>query len=367
MTRTVPSTRVGGAGVESRPFGVAPDGAAVHEYTLTNARGTTLRFLTLGGIITALRVPDRDGVRADVVLGHDTLDDYLRDPDFQGALVGRFANRIAGARFVLDGREYTLTRNEGANQLHGGPSGFHRAVWHAEPFTRDDAVGVVLTHRFPDGSDGYPGALTVRVTYTLGGDDAFAVDYHAETDAATPVNFTQHFYVNLAGHDAGDAMSHELTLHASRFVPVDTALIPTGDLRDVAGTPFDFRTPHTLAERLGADHEQLRIGGGYDHSFALDRAPGGAGLVHAARLREPTSGRTMDIHTTEPAVQLYSGNQLGAGPARKGADAAYAPRTGVALETQHFPDSPNRPEFPSTILRPGEVFHSRSVYRFSVT
>jgi aldose 1-epimerase len=357
----------GRAGIASRRFGVAPGGAPVDEYTLTNARGTSARCLTLGGIVVSLSTADRDGAMADVVLGYDTLDDYLTDRRFLGALVGRYANRIAGARFSLDGREHEVLRNAGAHHLHGGAGGFHRAVWSAEPFARDGDVGVVLRHVSPDGEEGFPGTLAVRVTYTLTADDALAIDYQAESDRATPVNFTQHLYVNLAGHDAGSVLGHELTVHASRFAPVDASLIPTGELRPVAGTPFDFTTPTTLGARLGADDEQLRRGGGYDHSFAIEGGrTGGDGTRHAARLRDPSSGRTLDVHTTEPAVQVYTGNALGDGPPGKGGH-AYGPHDGVALETQHFPDSPNQPQFPSTILRPGDVFRARSVYRFSAS
>ncbi|HEX5830159.1 MAG TPA: aldose epimerase family protein, partial [Gemmatimonadaceae bacterium] len=264
--------------------------------------------------------------------------------------------------FTLDGVAYTLARNDGPNHLHGGPGGFHRAVWDAEPFVDARGAGVVLSHTSPAGDEGYPGTLAVRVTYTLTTGGALVLDYHAATDAPTVVSLTQHVTVNLAGHGVRDVLDHELTLGASRFTPVDATLIPTGELRDVGGTPFDFRAPTAIGERIDDADEQLRRGGGYDHNFVLDRAAG-AGLAFAARLREPVSGRSMDVHTTEPGIQLYTGNAMDGGRIGK-QGRAYARHSGVALETQHFPDSPNQPCFPSTVLRPGETYASRTEYRF---
>jgi aldose 1-epimerase len=353
------------AGVQREPFGTAPNGQPVDAYTLTNEGGLELRFLTYGGVIQCLLAPDRDGALADVVLGYDTLDDYAADPRFLGALVGRYANRIARARFALDGGEFRLEANDGDNHLHGGAHGFHQAVWSARPFADTRGVGAVLHHVSPHGEGGYPGTLDAHVRYTLTHDDALIVDYHAATDRATPVNLTNHTYFNLAGHDAGDVCGHELTVAASRYTPVDARLIPTGELLPVAGTPFDFRTPRAIGERIDATDAQLEFGDGYDHNLVLDRDAGGPGLVYAARLHEPGSGRTVEIFTTEPGLQLYSGNAIVGGPRGKGGH-DYVRRAGVALETQHFPDSPNQPSFPSTILRPGAVFASRTVYRFSV-
>lgn len=347
------------------PFGTLPDGRTVERFTLTNARGTTLAVLSLGGILQALHVAGGDGARADVLLGYDTLDGYLADRRFLGALIGRYANRIGQARFTLDGATHVLPANHGPNHLHGGPHGFHTAVWEVEPFARPGAVGLVLRHVSPDGDAGYPGTLAVRVTYTLDDADVLAVDYHATTDRATPVGLTQHAYWNLAGHAAGDVGGHVLTVAASRMTPVDAGLIPTGALRDVAGTPFDFRTPAPIGARWDAADEQLARGQGYDHNFALD-AGASRTPAFAARLHEPASGRVLEVHTTEPGLQLYSGNVLaGGGPPGKGGH-AYGRRTGLCLETQPFPDAPNRPEFPSAIVRPGVPFVSRTEFRLGV-
>jgi len=347
--------------IEREPFGAMPDGRMVERLTLRNARGMEVSFIAHGGAITSILVPDRDGVMADVVLGYRTLDEYLRDRVWLGPLIGRYANRIAGGRFTLDGRDYHLPRNDGPNHLHGGPRGFDHVLWDVDPLP--DAAGAVLTHTSPAGAEGYPGTLAVRVTYTLTDADELSVDYHATTDAPTPVSLTQHSYFNLAGEGSGDVLAHELTLNASRITPVDECVIPTGELRPVAGTPFDFTTPTALGARIDAGDEQLRITGGYDHNFVLDRA--GDGLELAARLHDPASGRVLEIHTTEPGIQLYTGNALDRTIIGK-SGRPYARRTGVALETQHFPDSPNQPRLPSTILRPGETYRSRTVYRFGV-
>ena len=355
------------AGVRCVPFGTTTDGRDVDLYTLTNAHALSLSFLTLGGIIVSLRVPDRDGALADIVLGHDTLADYEADPRYFGALIGRYANRIPGGRFEIDGAEYRVETNNGTSHLHGGPGGFHAAVWRAEAFADDDGVGAALHHVSPDGDEGYPGTLAVRVRYTLTHDDALVVDYRATTDRATPVNLTQHTYFNLAGHDAGDVGAHVLTLHASRYTPVNDALIPTGELASVAGTPFDFTSPHVIGARVGDDDVQLARGDGYDHNFVIDNFVtdgDAAALRDAARLYDPATGRVLDVLTTEPGIQVYAGGGLAAGPPGKGGR-PYGRRGGVALETQHFPDSPNQPCFPSTILRPGEAYTSRTVFRFS--
>ena len=334
----------------------------MNAFTLTNARGMEVRFIARGGIIVSMRVPDRAGVLADVTPGYDAVEDYSGDPRYLGALIGRYANRIARGRFTLDGVTHELARNEGENQLHGGPGGFHQAIWDVEliPERRE----ALLRHRSESGDQGYPGALDVRVTYSLTDANEFIVDYGASTEAPTPVNFTQHAYFNLAGHDTGDILGHELTLNSSAFTPVDGALIPTGEIRPVAGTPFDFRSPRLIGERIAEDDEQLAVGRGYDHNFVIDRR-GDAGLVLAARLHDPGSGRVLEILTTEPGIQFYSGSGFANGPRGKGGH-GYVRAGALALETQHFPDSPNHPGFPSTILRPGEQFRSRTVYRFSV-
>ena len=340
------------------------DGTPVELLTLTNASGMEVRAISYGAIIRSIRVPDRDGRPGDVVLGHDSLDGYVHRSRYFGAVVGRFGSRIAKGRFTLDGTTFQLTTNNGANHLHGGVKGFDKRVWTAEPFERGGDTGVVLSYKSLDGEEGYPGTADVRVTYTLRSDDALVIDYEASTDKATPINLTQHTYFNLAGQAGGDVLGHELTVNASSFVPVDDAQIPTGEIASVAETPFDFRTPHAIGERIDADHEQIRHGGGYDHNFAIDRR--GNGLARAALLVEPRTGRTLAVETTEPGLQVYSGNKLDGTMVGK-SGRPYERRSGLCLETQHFPDSPNQPNFPTTILRPGERFASRTVFAFGVT
>jgi aldose 1-epimerase len=345
-------------------FGVTPLGEPVEQIELANASGVRMSVLSYGGVIRTLHVPDRHGQLADVTLGYDTLDGYLTDQAYLGALVGRVANRIRAGRMTVNGRPLTLAQNADGNHLHGGVRGFDKAVWTMEPFERDGAAGVVLTHVSPDGDEGYPGTLHAQVTYTLDDTDRLRVDYLATTDAVTPVNLTQHAYFNLHGAGIGDVLDHELTLPATRFTPVDDALIPTGELRAVQGTPFDFTTPHAIGERIGEADEQLRLARGYDHNFVVDRdAPDELAL--AARLTEPVSGRGVDVYTTEPGIQLYSGNFLDGRAIGKGGH-AYRFRTGLALETQHFPDAPNHPDFPSIMLRPGEEYRTSTVYHFVV-
>ncbi|MEO5818059.1 MAG: aldose epimerase family protein [Gemmatimonadaceae bacterium] len=343
------------------PFGIAPDGRTVEIHTLSNATGMEVCFLSLGGIIVSVKVPDRDGVHVDVTPGYDTLDDYLADADYFGALIGRYANRIAGGRFSLDGTDHTLTPNDGTNLLHGGTHGFHRALWTVDTFARDCSVGAVLTYTSPSGEEGFPGTLSVRVTYTLTDTNELWFDYAATTDAATPVNLTQHLYFNLAGHAAGDILDHQLTLFASCYLPVNDQIIPTGQLCPVEGTPFDFRHERTIGAEMHPRDALLPIDG-YDHSFVLDDNEATTTRV-AARLYEPASGRQLEIETTEPGLQFYSGDQLGNGTSGKNGR-PYVRHGALALETQHFPNSPNEPSFPSTILRPGEKYASRTVYRF---
>jgi aldose 1-epimerase len=340
-------------------FGVTPLGVPVEAFTLSSSSGIRVRFISLGGIIQSIEVPDRNGVVDDVALGYDTLDRYLADKSYLGAIVGRYANRIAKGRFTLDGCQYRLATNDGANHLHGGPGGFHRVLWNVTPFRREGHDCARLEYTSNSGEEGYPGRLTARVTYSLGNDGELAVEYRAAADEATPVNLTQHTYFNLAGHDRGDILDHELTVNALHFTPVDETLIPTGETRSVSGTPFDFTTPCRIGDRIDGDDEQLRRGGGYDHNFVLQRGSG-----FAARVYDPQSGRVLEVGTTEPGMQIYSGNSLPERMQGKGGG-AYRRRGGIALETQHFPDSPNQPDFPSTILRPGEELRSRTVYRFS--
>jgi aldose 1-epimerase len=349
------------------PFGTTADGKPVELFTLTNARGVEVRLTNYGGIITSLKTPDRSGRFDDIVLGYDSLNGYLHNSPYFGAIVGRYGNRIAKGRFTLDGTTYRLAVNNGPNSLHGGIRGFDKVVWTAEPFRSNGIEGVVLEYTSADGEEGYPGTLRARVTYTLTDDNRLIVDYQATSDKPTPVNLTQHSYWNLAGDGSRDILAHVLTINADSMTPVDTTLIPTGEISTVAGTPFDFRTPMPIGARIDQrQNTQIRYGGGYDHNFVLNR--GGAAvdsLVHAAHVAEPSTGRTLDIFTTEPGIQFYSGNFLD-GTITGKAGHIYKYRYGLALETQHYPDSPNHPNFPSTILRPGQQYRSRTVFAFGV-
>jgi aldose 1-epimerase len=349
-------------GVTRTSFGKTRDGRAVEIYTLTNAHGAEMRVITYGGIITSLKVPDRAGHFDDIVLGFDTLDGYLKDPPYFGAIVGRYGNRIAKGQFTLDGKTYKLATNNGPNHLHGGVKGFDKVLWNAVPGDTADGVSVTLTRTSPDGEEGYPGNLQATVRYTLTDKNELAIDYRATTDKATPVNLTQHSYFNLAA-DSGDILGHELTIHGSRYTPVDDTLIPTGELAPVQGTPFDFQQAAAIGARIGADNVQLKNGRGYDHNWVLNRT--GAGLQPAARLVDPKSGRTLEVATTEPGLQFYSGNFLDGSITGKGGR-VYKHRTGLCLETQHFPDSPNHPSFPSAILQPGQTYSSKTVFTFGV-
>jgi aldose 1-epimerase len=352
------------ATVTREPFGHLSDGTEVDAFTFTNGNGVVVRAITYGGIITSLRVPDSSGRLDDVVLGYDNLAGYVENNPYFGAIIGRYGNRIAGGRFTLDGKTYTLATNNGPNHLHGGVKGFDKVVWDAEPFENGDSVGVVFSYTSPDGEEGYPGNLDVRVTYTLTADDELVFDYYAVTDEPTPVNLTQHSYFNLAGDGSGDILDHQLMINADYFTPVDSTLIPTGEIEPVAGTPFDFRTPTAIGARIDQDDDQLSNGLGYDHNFVLAR--GDSAMKHAARVFEPQTGRVMDVYTTEPGLQFYSGNFLDGSITGKGGH-VYRYRNGFCLETQHFPDSPNKPQFPSTILRPGKEYRSRTSYVFSVS
>lgn len=352
--------------VTRAPFGAMPDGTPIEIFTLTNSTGMEIRAINYGAIIVSIKVPDRAGRFDDVVNGHDTLEGYLTRSRFFGAVVGRYSNRIANGRFTLDGTDYVLAVNNGPNHLHGGTKGFDKVVW----TVKDDAVGagsreaaVAFSRVSPDGEEGYPGNLAVRISYLLGDENELLVVYEASTDKPTPVNLTQHSYFNLAGHRAKDILGHLLTVNADRYTPVDTTQIPTGALAPVTGTPFDFRSPTPIGARIDQPHEQLRIGGGYDHNFVLNRQ--GNGLSLAARLADPVSGRILEVRTTEPGLQVATANRLDGTIVGKGG-AVYGRRSGVCLETQHFPDSPNQPSFPSTTLRPGGRFESRTVFKFGV-
>jgi aldose 1-epimerase len=348
--------------IKKQAFGTTRDGKPVDLYTLTNPHGLEVRAMTYGGIIVSLRAPDQQGQLDDVVLGYEKLDDYLKSSPYFGAIIGRYGNRIAKGRFTLDGKAYTLATNDGPNSLHGGLKGFDKVVWQAAPFEKKGEVGVIFKYTSPDGEEGYPGTLKVTVTYTLNDQNELIFEYHATTDKATPVNLTNHAYFNLAGDGKRDILGHLLMLNADRFTPVDKTLIPTGELRPVQGTPFDFTQPTAIGARIDQKDEQLIFGKGYDHNFVIHRT--GSGLALAARVQEPTTGRVMEVLTTEPGIQFYSGNFLDGTLTGKGGH-VYQHRYGFCLETQHYPDSPNQPNFPSTILRPGQTYHSKTVYRFS--
>ena len=343
------------------PWGKTAAGEAVELYTLTNAKGAEAKITTYGGIVVSLKVPDRAGAMGDVVLGFDNLDSYLQQPPppYFGALIGRYGNRIGKAKFTLNGIEYTLAKNNGENHLHGGRRGFDKVVWNAKG---GPGESLELNYLSKDGEEGYPGNLSATVTYTWTDNNELKIDYIATTDKDTVVNLTNHSYFNLAGQGEGDILSHQVTIQAEKFTPVDKGLIPTGELKSVAGTPFDFRSPKAIGERIDLKEEQLELGHGYDHNFVLSN-PGG-GPQQAAKVTEAKSGRVMEVLTTEPGLQFYTGNFLDGTIHGKGGK-VYGRRAAFCMETQHFPDSPNKPDFPSTVLKPGGRYQTTTVYRFS--
>jgi aldose 1-epimerase len=346
------------------PFGCLASGEEVTLCTLRAENGLCVSITNYGGAITSAWTPDRDGVLGDVVLGYDTLDEYLSGRSYFGAAIGRFGNRLNRGKFTLDGTEYSLAVNDGRHHLHGGPGGFDKVLWQIAPTRSDEDARLTLTYFSRNGEEGYPGNLQVAVTYSLPTPNTLEIHYRAETDKPTPINLTNHSYFNLAGHSATDILGHELMLFAELFTPVDAGLIPTGEMQEVARTPFDFRHPRRIGDRINANDEQIRYARGYDHNFVIVHQ--GGGLQNAARVRDPGSGRTLEVLTSEPGCQFYSGNFLdGSEKGKGGASCQY--RAGFCLETQHFPDSPNHPHFPSTILRPGEVFESTTLYRFTVS
>ena len=344
-------------------FGKTSDGREIDLYTLKNKNGVEVGIMNYGGTIASIRVPDRTGKFGDVALGFDSIDGYLKGHPFFGVVVGRYGNRIAKGRFKLNGVEYKLAANNGENHLHGGLQGFDKAVWAARDVSEGLLPRLELTYLSKDGEEGYPGNLSAVVVYSLTDANELRVDYSATTDKDTVVNLTNHTYFNLAGAGEGDILGHELTLYADRFTPVDKGLIPTGELRSVEGTPFDFRKPTPIGSRIEAKDQQLQFGGGYDHNFVLDS--GGGALALAARVDEPKTGRVLEVLTTEPGIQFYTGNFLDGTLTGKGGK-TYLKRYGLCLETQHFPDSPNQPKFPSTVLKPGGKYQTSTVYRFSV-
>ncbi|MEV1083826.1 galactose mutarotase [Streptomyces sp. NBC_00445] len=342
-------------------FGKLADGTKVHSWSLENG-GTRLKVLSYGGIVQSLEIPDRRGRYTNVSLGFDNIEDYVANSPYFGALIGRYGNRIAKGKFTLDGKSYQLSVNDGENSLHGGTKGFDKVVWNVEPFTKGSDVGLYLYYTSVDGEMGYPGTLKTKVTYTLTRRGDWRIDYEATTDKATVVNLTSHVYWNLAGESSGTIYDHELSIAASRYTPVDSGLIPTGELARVGGTPFDFRSTKTVGEDIRVAHQQLLYGKGIDHNWALDKGIT-ARPQHVATLRDPSSGRTMKIATTEPGLQFYSGNFLDGSFAGTGGS-IYRQGDALCLETQHFPDSPNQPSFPSTTLRPGQTYRSTTVHSF---
>ena len=364
LPATATMTFAGTAGhVLTAAFGRV-NGEAVEVFTLTNAAGIELRVMTYGAAIVSLKTPDRSGRLANIVLGFDDLDPYVAGTRHFGATVGRYANRIANGRFSLDGNAYSLSQNDGHNSLHGGLRGFDKRIWKAVPLTPPQAATLRLTYSSAAGEEGFPGELTSTVTYQLRDDNTLSIEFQAHTTTATVVNLANHAYFNLSGNPATPVLDHLLTLNAEEFTPVDASLIPTGELRSVAGTPFDFRTPARIGSRIGTDDEQLRLGHGYDHNWVLNKSqPGGLSL--AATLTDPATGRTLEVRTTQPGIQFYSGNFLNGSSAGNGGVFQY--RTGLCLETQHFPDSPNHSAFPSTTLHSGETYKETTVLAFRTT
>lgn len=356
------STQVQGK-ITSAPFGKLADGTAITQYTLTNNQGMTMKVINYGGIITYLTAPDKDGKFEDVMLGYDSLQTYVAKNSYQGALIGRYGNRIANGKFTLDGQTYQLAQNNGPNNLHGGPKGFDQRVWTIEEHPVDNGVALKLSYLSKDMEEGFPGNLQTEVIYHLTDKNELKIDYKATTDKKTIVNLTQHSYFNLSGNMKYDILQHEVMINADQFVPVTGTLIPTGELKDVSGTPFDFKTPMTIGARIDKDDQQLKYGVGYDHCWVVNGPADSLRL--AATVHDPSNGRVMSVYTTEPGIQFYSGNFLDGSTTGK-YGAVYAKRFGLCLETEHFPDSPNQKNFPSVELAPGEVYSTQTVYAFTV-
>jgi aldose 1-epimerase len=353
-------TNTGPAAIHTDIFGTN-SGKPVYIFTLTNTSGMQARICTYGGILTSLLVPDRNGKLGDVVLGYDNLAGYVTNSPYFGALIGRYANRIANGRFILDGKTYTLAINNAPNSLHGGNKGFDKVLWTGRPTGTAEEPGLEMTYLSKDMEEGYPGNLSVRALYTLTRDNALRLDFTAATDKDTIVNLTDHTYFNLAG--SGDVLAHEVMIDADNITPVDSTLIPTGKFQPVAGTAFDFTQPHTIGERISTKDTQLAYGGGYDHNWVLNKSFGTLGLI--ARVHEPISGRVLEVFSTEPGLQFYSGNSLNGSIVGKNG-VRYIRRGGFTMEPQHFPDSPNKKQFPSTVLSPGQIYRNTIIYRFSV-
>jgi aldose 1-epimerase len=350
--------------IAKKRWGALPSGEALDLYTFRNANGIEASITNYGGRLVTLKTPDRDGRFADIVLGFDDPDEYLKKNPYFGALVGRYANRIANAEFTLDGTTYKLARNNGENSLHGGLKGFDKIAWKGEQISTPDGPALMLEYVSADGEEGYPGTLTATATYTLTDDNDLRIDYAATTDKKTVLNLTNHSYFDLAGQGSGDILDHIVTIAADHFTPVNAHLIPTGELRSVMGTPFDFTRPTRIGDRIDQDNEQLKLGAGYDHNFVLKAS--GRDPSFAARAHHPDSGRTLEVLTTQPGVQFYTGNHLADSLSKGKGGVIYGFRSGFCLETQHFPDSPNQPNFPSTELKPGEQYQQTTIFRFSI-
>ena len=349
------------ASITRQQFGEPQNGIAVDLFTLRNKKGVEAAICNYGGLVISLKVPNRAGRFGDVVLGYDKLADYIKDTPYFGAMIGRYGNRIAKGKFTLDGKEYTLAVNNGPNALHGGLKGFDKMVWEPKILARSEGPSLQLRYTSKDGEEGYPGNLSVTAVYTLTDDNALKLEYTATTDKDTVINLTQHSYFNLAGK--GDILNHSVMIPADKFTPVDSTLIPTGELKPVEGTPFDFRTPTPIGARIGQDDEQLKFGGGYDHNWVINKPMGKLGLM--ARVFEPTSGRVLEVLSTEPGLQFYTGNFLDGKLTGKGGW-VYQRRNAFCMEPQHYPDSPNQPNFPSVVLKPGQVYKNTIVFKFSL-
>ena len=351
--------------INENQFGVTPDGEAVTQFVFANSNGLEVKIINYGGIVTHLNVPDKNGKIEDVVLGYDKLEDYIKATPYFGAIVGRYGNRIAKGKFSLNGEEYTLAINNNENHLHGGLVGFDKVVWDAETFENEHGVGLKLHYISKDMEEGYPGNLDIEVVYTIKETNEIEIDYSATTDKATVLNVTQHSYFNLTGNVKRDILDHEVTINADHIIPVDPGLIPTGEMLAVTGTPFDFTQSNIVGERIDQDHEQIKLGGGYDHCWVLNKSAEGA-LAWDIKLTDPTSGRIFELATTEPGVQFYTGNFLdGTLTGKNGV--MYNKRFGLCFEPEHYPDSPNQPQFPSVVLNPGEEYRTTTVWRFSIS
>ncbi len=363
MMTLPPMTHAASSTISTKPFGTTSAGEKVTQYTLRNDQGASVSIINYGGIVTSLKVPDRKGKCDDVVLGFKTLAEYEKPGPYFGALIGRYGNRIANGEFTLDRKIYHLARNNNGQALHGGLKGFEKVIWNATPIETKQGPSLKLTYVSQDGEEGYPGKLSVTASYTLTNRNELKIVYRAKTDKATIVNLTHHSYFNLAGQGSGDVLDHLVTIHANKYTPVDKVLIPTGKLAAVKGTPFDFRKPIAIGAHINDKDEQLKNGKGYDHNWVADKLPGHLGML--AKVEEPKSGRVMEVISTEPGVQFYSGNFLDGTIIGKGGK-VYNFRNGFCFEPQHFPDSPNHKNFPSTVLRPGETYKNTIIYRFSI-